>query len=104
MENFSYENFSASCFWNSKARASARWWSPNLYLYMKPKPTKGDKREIRQETRLTRPPRMEGKVKEAMMQPVRKPKKTGKKARRSHEKQGLTAQERKNYQLRSTRH
>lgn len=41
---------------------------------MKLKPTKGDKQEIRQETRLTRPPRMEGKVKEAMMQPVRKKK------------------------------
>ena len=39
------------------------------------RPTKGDKREIRQETYLTRPPRMEGKVKEAMMQSVRKPKK-----------------------------
>lgn len=34
---------------------------------MKSRPTKGDKQEIRRETRLTRPPRMEGKVKEAMM-------------------------------------
>src|SRR3989344_657133 len=104
MENFSYENFSASCFWNSKARASARWWSPNLYLYMKPKPTKGDKREIRQETRLTRPPRMEGKVKEAMMQPIRKPKKVGKKKIASRARRGYSDRQRKDYQLRSTRH
>ncbi|MBI4079848.1 hypothetical protein HY414_01285 [Candidatus Kaiserbacteria bacterium] len=49
---------------------------------MKLKPTKGDKREIREETHLTRPPRMEGKVKEAMMQPKRKRKKVvGKKKR-----------------------
>jgi len=40
--------------------------------------TKGDKREIREETHLTRPPRMEGKAKEAMMQPVRKLKKVKK--------------------------
>lgn len=39
---------------------------------MRQRKPKGDKREIRQETRLTRPPRMEGKVKEAMMQPKRK--------------------------------
>lgn len=46
---------------------------------MELRPTKGDKREIREETRLTRPPRMEGKVKEAMMQPKRKRKKAEKK-------------------------
>ncbi|MBI4093420.1 hypothetical protein HY417_00495 [Candidatus Kaiserbacteria bacterium] len=33
---------------------------------------KGDKSEIRRETHLTRPPRLEGKVKEAMMQPRKK--------------------------------
>ena len=44
---------------------------------------KGDKREIRQEMHLTRPPRMEGKVKEAMMQPVRKKRKAGRKKKRS---------------------
>ncbi len=32
------------------------------------------KRILRQQTHLTRPPRMEGVVKEAMMQPVRKKK------------------------------
>jgi len=37
--------------------------------------TKGDKMEVRREMHLTRPPRLEGKVKEAMMQPVRKKKK-----------------------------
>lgn len=36
------------------------------------RPPKRDKREIREETQLTRPPRMEGVVKEAMMQPIRK--------------------------------
>ncbi|MBU6323289.1 hypothetical protein KGQ55_01215 [Patescibacteria group bacterium] len=33
------------------------------------------KRLLRQQDHLTRPPRLEGKVKEAMMQPVQKPKK-----------------------------
>jgi hypothetical protein len=33
------------------------------------------KKLIREQDHLTRPPRLEGKVKEAMMQPVRKPKK-----------------------------
>jgi len=42
---------------------------------MKSIPPKSDKREIRHAMHLTRPPRMEGKVKEAMMQPVRKKKK-----------------------------
>lgn len=33
------------------------------------------KTQIRQQDHLTRPPRLEGKVKNAMMNPVRKPKK-----------------------------
>ena len=49
---------------------------------MKLRPTKGDKAEIRRETRLTRPPRMEGKAKEAMMQPVRKKRGMTRKKRR----------------------
>lgn len=71
---------------------------------MKPKATKGDKREIRQETQLTRPPRMEGKVKEAMMQPVRKQKKRTTKSRRAGKTKGYTAKQRKDYQLRSKNH
>ncbi len=43
--------------------------------HMRSRATKGDKREIREETHLTRPPRMEGAVKEAMMKAAKKPKK-----------------------------
>lgn len=43
---------------------------------MKIRPTKGGKREVREEMHLTRPPRMEGKVKEAMMQPKKKKRKS----------------------------
>jgi hypothetical protein len=69
---------------------------------MKQRP-KGDKRQIRQEMRLTRPPRMEGKAKEAMMQPKRKTKASRKAAESPHKKQGYTESERKRYQLRSGR-
>ncbi|HEY4487755.1 MAG TPA: hypothetical protein VI483_03265 [Candidatus Paceibacterota bacterium] len=68
---------------------------------LKHRPTKGNKKEIREETRLTRPPRMEGKVKEAMMQPVRKPKKMRKKESISPKKKGYSERQRKDYQLRS---
>lgn len=48
----------------------------NAILYaMKPRPPKNDKDDIMREMHPTRPPRMEGKVKEAMMQPVRKKRK-----------------------------
>lgn len=70
---------------------------------MKLKPTKGDKREVRQETRLTRPPRMESKVKEAMMQPVRKPKTARKTAGAAKKAQGYSETQRKDYQLKSNR-
>ena len=63
------------------------------------RPTKGDKREIRQETHLTRPPRMEGKVKEAMMQPRRKKKRIAVKAPLARKARGYTEEERKDYQL-----
>jgi hypothetical protein len=49
--------------------------SPPRNNHMKKlRPNKVTKYELRQETRLTRPPRLEGKVKEAMMQPTRKAK------------------------------
>jgi len=70
----------------------------------KRRPTKGDKKEIREETRLTRPPRMEGKVKEAMMQPVRKPKKVGEKKIAPRARKGYSDRQRKDYQLRSKHH
>ena len=43
------------------------------------RPTKGDKREIRQRMHLTRPPRLEGKVKNAMMYSEKKEKHARKK-------------------------
>lgn len=68
------------------------------------RPTKGDKKEVRQEMHLTRPPRLEGVVKERMMQPKRKKKRT-KRARITPKKaQGSGAQERKDYQLKSQHH
>ncbi|MBI2610453.1 hypothetical protein HYW60_00740 [Candidatus Kaiserbacteria bacterium] len=50
---------------------------------MKLKPTKGDKREIREVSHLTRPPRLEGKTKEAMMQPKRKHRKAKRNRKRN---------------------
>ncbi|HCR52621.1 TPA: hypothetical protein DIV48_03205 [Candidatus Kaiserbacteria bacterium] len=43
------------------------------------------KRILREQDRLTRPPRLEGKVKNAMMNPVRKKKKQGFRAIVAHE-------------------
>jgi hypothetical protein len=51
----------------------------------------------------TVPPRMEGKAKNAMMNPVRKKKQPRKKTA-SKKRQGYSAAERKSYQLRSARH
>ncbi len=66
--------------------------------------TKRDKKDIRKDTRLTRPPRLEGVVKEAMMQPTRKSKNTKAKPSRSGKAQGLSERQRKDYQLGSRRH
>lgn len=65
------------------------------------KPTKGDKQEIRRETRLTRPPRLEAKAKEAMMLPVRKRRKASPAAQGKAKPQGYTDKQRKDYQLAS---
>ncbi|HEY4527186.1 MAG TPA: hypothetical protein VJK53_05090 [Candidatus Paceibacterota bacterium] len=70
----------------------------------KRRPTKGDKREVRQETHLTRPPRMEGKVKEAMMRPVRKQKKARTTQSAPSTKRSYSKRQRKDYQLRSKNH
>lgn len=70
---------------------------------MKQRPTKGDKKEVREEGHLTRPPRLEGKVKEAKMRSVRKRRKTRAKARRMRKPQGYTEKQRKDYQLTSKR-
>jgi len=68
------------------------------------KSTKGGKRNIRQETRLTRPPRLESKVKEAMMQPVRKKKRLHTEVSGGVKKiQGYTEKQRKDYHLKSKR-
>lgn len=60
---------------------------------------KGDKREVRQEMHLTRPPRLEGKVKNAMMNPVRKKKAAKKAPAGSRKAMGLSAAQGKAYQL-----
>ena len=60
---------------------------------------RGDKKEARQEMHLTRPPRLEGKAKNAMMNPVRK-KKVAKKVKASIRKAtGLSGAQIKAYQL-----
>jgi len=69
-----------------------------------PHPTKGDKREARQEMHLTRPPRLEGKTKEAKMQPKRKKKAPKAPKRAVRKPQGKSTREIKNYQLRSSHH
>ena len=53
---------------------------------------------------LTRPPRLEGVVKEAMMEPVRKQKRMRMQAKVARKGQGYSAQERKDYQLSSKHH
>lgn len=67
--------------------------------------TKATKTDIKREQHVTRPPRLEGKVKNAKMNPILKKKKafaevlpTGSKV------QGYTAQQLKDYQLRSKNH
>jgi len=62
------------------------------------------KKVLRQSGRLTRPPRMEGVVKEAMMQPVRKKKRIVLESPTPEEKYGYTDRQRKDYQLRSKKH
>ncbi|MDO8551951.1 MAG: hypothetical protein Q7S01_00300 [bacterium] len=56
------------------------------------------KDEIRRLMRLTRPPRMEGVVKEAMMQPVRKPKMSREEPQRPRKTQ-VSTEQRKEYHL-----
>lgn len=72
-------------------------------IVMRSRPTKGDKKDIRQEMHLTRAPRMEGAVKEAMMQPVRKKRRAAAKTAPKRKPQGYTDGERKDYQLKSKR-
>ena len=67
-------------------------------------PTKGDKREIRQETHLTRPPRLEGQVKNAMMNPEKKKKQVAQKKAVSKKQRGYSEGQRKDYQLKSKHH
>ncbi|OGG56934.1 hypothetical protein A3D71_02500 [Candidatus Kaiserbacteria bacterium RIFCSPHIGHO2_02_FULL_55_20] len=70
---------------------------------MKLQTTKSDKRSIRRAMHLTRPPRMEGRVKEAMMQPVRKKKAAVKRTGVPKKIQGYTEKQRKDYHLKSRR-
>jgi len=53
--------------------------------------------------RLTRPPRLEGKVKNAMTNPVRKKKIARTKGRSPKKMQGYTARQSKDYHLKSKR-
>jgi hypothetical protein len=71
---------------------------------MKKSPNKISKRELRKELRLTRPPRLEGKAKNARMNPVRKKKKASAETPMEKKMQGHTDEQRKNYQLASKRH
>ncbi len=71
---------------------------------MRHNPPKGDKREVRQETHLTRPPRLEGKVKNVMMNPVRKKKQVVRTKAVPKKQRGYSERERKDYQIKSKHH
>lgn len=62
------------------------------------------KKLLRAQDHMTVPPRLEGRVKEAMMQPVRKQKRVAKKVVAKKEVREYTAKQRKDYQLRSKKH
>ncbi len=64
---------------------------------------KNTKRELRQEIHLTRPPRLEGKAKNAAMELVKKEKKTKPVKRGSQKSQGYGDAQRRDYQLKSKR-
>ena len=72
---------------------------------MKGRRTKADKRDVRRDMHLTRPPRLEGVVKEAKMQPKRKKKKIAPKEQGSavtgKGQDSRTHEERKQYHLKS---
>jgi hypothetical protein len=70
---------------------------------MKAMPNKITKSQLRKELHLTRPPRLEGAVKEAGMRKVMKPKAPRKASAGARKVQGYTEQQRKDYQLKSKR-
>ena len=71
---------------------------------MKRYANKATKKELRAELRLTRPPRLEGASKNAMMDPVHKKKHAARRGTSTLKKpQGYSEKERKDYQLRSRR-
>lgn len=74
------------------------------YSDMRRAETKGDKDEVRQETHLTRPPRLEGKVKNAKMNPVKKKKRADSKKSAPKKQRDLSEKQRKEYQLKSKHH
>ena len=62
------------------------------------------KKFMRETTHLTRPPRMEGVVKEGMMQPARKRKLSTSSTSVPNKRSVYTEKQRKEYQLRSKKH
>lgn len=68
------------------------------------KPGKLTKSGMRKKMRLTRPPRMEGKVKNAGLRAVRKPKRAAAPPGRPRKPQGYGGKRRKDYQLGNRRH
>ncbi len=68
------------------------------------RPTKGDKKEMQQNMHLTRPPRLEGVVKNAKLEPKKKPKRPRPTKEVSRKPQDYSASERKDYHLKSKKH
>ena len=66
--------------------------------------SKANKSDIKREQHVTRPPRLEGKVKNAKMNPILKKKKSLAEVLPNTKVQGYTAQQLKDYQLRSKNH
>lgn len=65
------------------------------------RPAKGDKREVRQEMAPTYPPRLEGKVKNVGIKPKKKKKRIRKPIAKLRKPQSYSAEQRKNYHLKS---
>ena len=62
------------------------------------------KKVVRETNHLTRPPRLEGAEKEAMMQPIKKKKHAESNIATPKKQEKYTEQQRKEYQLRSKKH
>ncbi len=76
----------------------------NQYLSMRIKGTRRTKKETRAVTHLRRPPRLKSQANSASIRAKKKHKASSDEPALQHKGQGYTAEQRKDYQLRSQRH